>query len=226
MSFFKRIGRIISGTANNALESMENPEIVIPQQIREMEESKRQVNIAVAECIAEEKRLERLIETNNAEAEKWHNRAINALKANNELDAEKALKEENRIRTDLQTIVELEKQQEAKVNVFKDKLRDLETKINAAKSKSDAIIAQSKINDADEKVIQAMNNVSKETAFESLDRMESKVNKRRDKLDALNELGNLSNGIDKDMAKYDDLNSDISLNSLREEVFGEKEDNK
>jgi phage shock protein A len=40
MSFFKRLGTIISGTANKALDSIEDPEVVIPQQIREMEEAK------------------------------------------------------------------------------------------------------------------------------------------------------------------------------------------
>lgn len=75
-----------------------------------MEEAKRQANAAVAECIAEEKRLERLITANQKEAEKWHNRAVNALKAKNEADAAKALEEENRIKSEMQKYVELEKQ--------------------------------------------------------------------------------------------------------------------
>lgn len=68
-----------------------------------------------------------------------------------------------------------------------------------------------------------MNDVSKETAFDSLDRMEAKVNKRRDKLEALDELGNLSNGIDKDMSKYDNPVPSVSLDALKAEVFGKEE---
>lgn len=61
MGIFKRISNVFKGYANNAVESMEKPEIVLNQAIRDLEKVQREATSAVADSMAEQKRVESLL---------------------------------------------------------------------------------------------------------------------------------------------------------------------
>ena len=54
MSIFKRIQRIISANINNLIERAEEPEVMLKQLIREMDESIVSLKMEVAKAIAAE----------------------------------------------------------------------------------------------------------------------------------------------------------------------------
>ncbi|WP_313370405.1 PspA/IM30 family protein [Sedimentibacter sp.] len=220
MSIFNRISNILKGYANNALDSLEDPKIIVEQAIRDLEEVRKETTDAVASCMAEEKRLEALLEEANNKATLWHNRAVNALKSGNEEDAKNALDERNNFKAQAERLTSSYSEQKEQVETLRDSLDEINDRIEEAKIRKENIIAQDRINEANNNVNKVLTKTSKNNVFEQLDKMEEKVNSRKYKIDSLRELEKKDK--DTDYSKYDNKSSNDDLASLKKEIFGEE----
>ena len=221
MGIFNRIGSMLKGYANSALDSIEDPKIVVEQAIRDLENVKKETTDAVAQCMAEEKRLSALYEEANKKVALWHNRAANALKANNENDAKEALEERNNFKAQADKLKESLDEQSQQVILLRDSLDEINDRIEEANRRKENVIAQDKVNKANENVNKVLTKTAKNNVFEELERMEEKVNSQKFKIESLRELEKGSNK-ENDFSKYDSIaatNND--LEELRAEVFGE-----
>jgi DNA repair exonuclease SbcCD ATPase subunit len=95
MGFFKRISDIISANLNEMAEHFEDPETMLRQAIREMEESIGEVTGQTAKAMANEKTLSRELERNRAQSAQWQERAKKAVEAGDDALARKALARKN-----------------------------------------------------------------------------------------------------------------------------------
>ena len=91
MSIFSRLSDIIASNLNALLDRVENPEALLVQVIREMEEGLAAARRYAALAIAAERRIGRELEQNRAEAERWQNKAREALAAERDDLARRAL---------------------------------------------------------------------------------------------------------------------------------------
>jgi phage shock protein A len=91
MSIFSRISDIVTANLHALLDRAEDPEVMLEQLIREMEESHEQARKYAAVAIAAETRLRRGRDDNRAQAEEWKVRAMAALTAGQEELARRAL---------------------------------------------------------------------------------------------------------------------------------------
>lgn len=219
MSIFNRISNILKGYANNALDSLEDPKIIVEQAIRDLEEVRKETTDAVASCMAEEKRLESLLEEANNKTALWHNRAVNALKSGNEEDAKNALDERNNFKAQAERLTSSYNEQKEQVETLRDSLDEINDRIEEAKRRKENIIAQDRINEANNNVNKVLTKTSKNNVFEQLDKMEEKVNSQKYKIDSLRELEKKDK--DTDYLKYDNISSNDDLASLKKEIFGE-----
>ncbi|QSX05552.1 PspA/IM30 family protein [Sedimentibacter sp. zth1] len=220
MGVFNRISNLLKGYANNALDSIEDPKIVVEQAIRDLENVKKETTEAVAKCMAEEKKLEALCEEANKKVTLWHNRAANALKANNEDDAKQALEERNNFKAQSEKLKANLDEQSQQVTLLRNSLDEINDRIEEAKRRKENIVAQDRVNQANENVNKVLTKTAKNNVFEELDRMEEKVNSKKFKIESLRELEKDSSK-DADFAKYDNnsvTNDDLA--SLKAEVFG------
>lgn len=220
MSIFNRISNILKGYANTALDSLEDPKVIVEQAIRDLEEVRKETTDAVASCMAEEKRLEALLEEANNKATLWHNRAVNALKSGNEEDAKNALDERNNFKAQAERLTSSYSEQKEQVETLRDSLDEINDRIEEAKIRKENIIAQDRINEANNNVNKVLTKTSKNNVFEQLDKMEEKVNSRKYKIDSLRELEKKDK--DTDYSKYDNKSSNDDLASLKKEIFGEE----
>ncbi len=94
MGLFKRISDIISANLNELTEGLEDPEKMLKQAIREMEESIGSATTQTARSMANEKRLSRELHRNQEQAGRWQRRAAQAVEAGDDL-AKKALTRKN-----------------------------------------------------------------------------------------------------------------------------------
>lgn len=223
MSIFNRIGNILKGYTNSALDSLEDPKIVVEQAIRDLEDVRKETTDAVAKCMAEQKRISALLEEANKKITLWHNRAANALKAGNENDAKEALEERNNFKEQAEKLSSALEEQTSQVKVLRESLDEINDRIDEAKRRKENIIAQDRINQANENVNKVLTKTSKNNVFEELDRMEEKVNSEKYKIESIRELEKGSNK-ETDFSKYDSNVSNDDLESLKSEVFGTKVD--
>lgn len=221
MGIFSRIGNMLKGYTNSALDALEDPKIVVEQAIRDLENVKKETADAVAQCMAEEKRLNALYEEANKKVGLWHNRAANALKSNNEDDAKEALEQRNNFKAQADKLKESLDEQKQQVVLLRDSLEEINDRIEEAKRRKENIIAQAKVNEANENVNKVLTKTAKNNVFEELERMEEKVNSKKFKIESLRELEKGYNK-DKDFSKYDsNVSTDNDLAALKAEVFGE-----
>ena len=95
MGVFKRISDIISANLNDLTEQFEDPEKMLKQAVREMEESIAEVTQQTAKAMANEKTLARELQRNRAQCDKWQDRAAKAVEAGDDDLARKALARKN-----------------------------------------------------------------------------------------------------------------------------------
>ena len=95
MGIFRRISDIIAANLNDFTERFENPERMLKQAIREMEESIGRVTEQTAKAMAGQITLSRELERNRAEQQQWQQRAVKATEAGDDALAGRALARKN-----------------------------------------------------------------------------------------------------------------------------------
>ena len=103
-NIFKRISDILAANLNDLIDRVEDPERMVKQIIREMEDNIRIAEESVIDAIASEKQLQKDLEHHRQQAATWRQRAEEALRADQEDLARAALtrkKEHDQIITTL-----------------------------------------------------------------------------------------------------------------------------
>ena len=221
MGIFSKISTILKGYLNLAVESMEDPKIVLDQMIRDLENVRKETTDAVADCMAEAKRLKDLAQEAKKQSDIWQSRAVSALKAGNESDSKEALVEKSKFESQHQMFLQNHDSQQEQVNLLKSSLEEIETRISDAKRKKENIIAQDKVNKANERVSKVLSTASKTNIYENLNRMEEKVNASKRKLDSLRELE--KNNLESKFEKYDKTSVEDEFEALKAKVSKESE---
>jgi phage shock protein A len=95
MGVFKRISDIISANLNDLTEGFEDPERMLKQAVREMEETIAEVTNQTAKAMANETTLSRELERNQVQQRQWQDRAEKAVAEGNDDLARKAIARKN-----------------------------------------------------------------------------------------------------------------------------------
>ena len=187
----QRFKDIMSANINALLDKAEDPEKMIDQYLRNMQDDLGKVKAETAAVMAEATRAKRVYEENEAEIEKMGQYAEKALDAGNEDDARKFLEKKVQLKNDSVTLKQAYENAQAnadKMRAMHDKLTkdisELDSRKASIKAKVAAAKAQERMNDLTEKVGK-MNYTSSTSAF---DRMEEKANRMLDEANARAEL--------------------------------------
>jgi len=191
MGLFKRISDIVSANINELTEQFEDPEKMLKQAIREMEESIAEVSTQTAKAMANEKNLSRELKRNSAQQEQWQTRAEQAVEAGDDGLARKALARKNE-HSQVVTALEdqLEAAQEAS-NMMKHQVAAMKAKLAEAKRNLTTLSARQKAANFRKKMDSQAAGVStdvKDDAFAKFDRLKSKVEAAEDEAEAIAEL--------------------------------------
>ncbi len=176
MGIFGRLGDIIKANINDLLDKAEDPEKMIKQMILEMQEALKEGTSGVAEAMANQKSLERQLANYKQQSQSWEQKAMQALKINNEELARKALAE--KADTDKQ-VVQYERLVATAtdtVNKLRAQLEQLKDKLEEAKAKEQLLIARSKTAKASKEVAEKLGGAD-DSAFSKFDEFEKKIEK-------------------------------------------------
>src|SRR5689334_15444665 len=91
MGLFQRISDIITATLNEMTESFEDPEKMLRQAIREMEQSIGEATQETAKVLANEKRMAKELGNNEQQVREWQRKAEQAVAGGDDNLARKAL---------------------------------------------------------------------------------------------------------------------------------------
>ncbi|MBQ0042856.1 MAG: PspA/IM30 family protein [Lachnospiraceae bacterium] len=189
MGIIARFKEIMSANINALLDKAENPEKMIDQYLRNLNDDFAKVKAETASVMAEEKAAKRKLDENEAEIEKMASYAKKAVASGNDDEAKIFLSKKASL-TELHTSLEKQYLLAAENSTkMRDMHNKLENDIQALNSRKDMIKAklkvaetQKKLNELGSGVASAGNNIA---AFE---RMEARVDKMLDEADAMSEL--------------------------------------
>lgn len=205
MGILKRFKDIMASNINALLDKAEDPEKMIDQCMRDLQEDLRNVKSETATIMAEEQRCKRQLEECDAEIAKMQTYAEKALLAGNEADAMKFLEKKNQLvqkQVPLQQAYDAAAANSAKMKQLHDKLTKDMMELN---SRRDAIKAKVQVAKTQEKMNKMMGSVADSTnSMAAFDRMEAKADAMLDKANAMSELNQAGEDSVEDLAsKYD-----------------------
>lgn len=214
MGVIQRFKDIMSANINAMLDKAENPEKMIDQYMRNLENDLGKVKAETASVMAEEARAKRAYDEALAEVEKYQKYAEKAVAAGNDNDARVFLQSKKTAQSKLEGLkltydtaaANAQKMRQMHDKLVKD-IDNLEARRAAIKATVKAAKAQERINKVGTSVTAANN------SMEAFTRMEAKANKMLDEANAMAELNSSQEdtNIDNLAAKYDEAPNNAAV---------------
>jgi phage shock protein A len=207
MGIFGRLSDIFKANINDMLDKAEDPEKMIKQMILEMQEAYKDATSGVAASMANQKALERQLETYKQQSASWEQKAMQALKINNEDLARKALAEKAESDKQVAQYTRLVATATDATNKMRAQLDALKDRIEEAKAKEQLLIARSKTAKAQKEVSEHLGGIN-DTSFSKFDKFEQEIEKTEAEAD-------LSSGVDSESAntqkQFDELEKNAAV---------------
>lgn len=175
MGILDRVSTVIKSNLNYLINKAEDPDKMLDQILIQMRQQLLEAKREVAVTIADEKRLGTQLEAELEQVREWERRATIAVQKGQDDLAREALR---RKAEHEQIAVGYKKQWDAQrtsADNLKNALRDLSQKIEEAARKKNLLIARQKRAEAQKHIHEVMTGLSDTSAFESFDRMATRV---------------------------------------------------
>ncbi len=192
----KRFKDIMSANINALLDKAEDPEKMVDQCLRDLEDDLAKVKSETAAVMADERRAKRELDECNNEIAKYQTLAEKAVVAGNDNDAKQFLTRKAELaskQVSLQQAYDLAAANSMKMRQMHDKLvkdiKELNSRRNSIKAKVRVAEAQERINQMTSSIGNA------EDSLSAFDRMEAKADNMLDRANAMAEL-NTSAAVD------------------------------
>jgi phage shock protein A len=223
MGIFSRLKTLVSSNVNDLINKAEKPEKMLNQLLIDMSEQLIESKKAVALAIADEKKLERELQNQEAQAQEWERKAMLAVQSGKDDLAKEALLRKQEYGNNAAEYRKQWEAQKASVDKLKNALRELQNKIEEAQRKKNLLIARAKRAEAQQKIQSTISSVSgNRTAFDAFDRMSQKVDQMEAEADAAQELEEISadTSLEKRFAELEksDDSADRMLLELKEKM--------
>ena len=214
MGVITRFKDIMAANFNALLDRCEDPEKMIDQYLRNLEQDFAKVKAETAAIMAEEKSAKRKLDECDAEITKMADYAKKAVTAGNDDEAKQFLSKKAELTQKREVLAkdyEMACGNSAKMRQMHDKLQ---SDISELKSRREMLKAKVKVAETQKKMNQMSSGLESAGGnLAAFDRMEEKVNKMLDEADAMNELNAqpASNDIDALTKKYDAGNQSSAI---------------
>ncbi|HIR88468.1 MAG TPA: PspA/IM30 family protein [Candidatus Fimimorpha faecalis] len=229
MGVIQRFKDIMSANVNAVLDKAEDPEKMIDQYMRNLQDDLGKVKAETAAVMAEETRAKRELDECNQEVEKLQKYAEKAVAAGNDSDARLFLQKKQTVAAQqiaLRQAYDSASANAAKMRQMHDKIvKDMEN-LNQRKAAIKAKVAAAKAQERVNQIGGSLKGVSNHMS--AFDRMEEKANKMLDQANAMAELNEAGqeDSIEDLMSKYDDgssSNVEDELAALKAKMSGKTE---
>jgi phage shock protein A len=181
---------LFKSNLNDLISKSEDPEKMLNQVVLDMQTQLVEAKKQVAVSIADQRRLEKQRDEQGDLGQEWERKAMLALRASDENLAREALKRKAEHESQFAEFGKQSQLQKDAVDKLKDQLRTLNDKIEEAKRKKNILIARQKRAEAQKTIQSTMSGLSDTGAFDTFERMATKVDQIEAEADATTELGN------------------------------------
>ena len=195
MSVFKRLFKVGEAKANQIVDSLEKPELMLEQAIKDKASQISDAKKSVMSVIATERQTKALLLKEQSEKDNWEGKAQQALKAGNEELAVKALNRAQEHEGKATNLESTWKQQKANVDQLKIEIVKMEDELAEFKRNKDFIIAQAKTAEVKKQIYQAKAKIqSDKSADDLMARMKAKAERASFEAEAAQDMADSVSG--------------------------------
>ena len=222
MGILDRVSNILRANINDILDRAEDPEKMLDQILRDMENAIRDARSQVAEMIAQEKMIRRDMEESEKLAQEWERKAELAVKKGKDDLAVEALRRKKDYQDHAEVYRRQWEAQKAAVEKLKKELEELERKYENAKRNREVLIARRRRAIAQEQLIRTSERLEKIDYAAELERMERRILEEEARAEAAAELAEAP--VEEQFAELEeDEELQQELAALKERVLGSGE---
>ena len=212
MGILTRFKDIMASNVNALLDKCEDPEKMIDQYLRNLEDDYAEVKAETASVMAEAKSAQRKVDECNEEIKKMSDYGVKAVNAGNYDDARKFLAKKAELTERLAVLQKNLDIASANAAKMKELHSKLENDIASMKTKRDTLKAQVKVAEAQQKINKLGASADKAgSTMAAFARMEEKIDRMTDEANAMAELESGKDDVDTLAAKYDDNTTSSSV---------------
>lgn len=195
MSVFQRIFKVGEAKVNQIVDSMEKPEVMLDQAIRDKEKQISNAKKSVMSVIATERQTKAQLDKEREEQKNWEKRAEDALKAGREDLAVKALERGTEHQKKADDLKGIWQSQRTNVDQLKQEITKLEDEIAEFKRNKDFIIAQAKTAQVKKQIYEAKSKIKNDKSADDLmARMKAKAERASHEAEAAQEMAETVGG--------------------------------
>lgn len=220
MAIVNRFWTVVKSNLNHMIGKAEDPEKMLTQMLLDMQEQLFTAKRQVAVAIADEKRLLKQHEDERTKATEWEQKAMLAVNAGKDDLARQALERKAEHDKMASGFEEQWRAQKQAVEQLKSALTTLTSKIEDAKRKKNLLVARAKRAEAQKTITETMSGISSVSAFDTIERMEQKIDQMEAEAQATTEMANEieTDELKAQFAKLDVVSSDIALEALKQKM--------
>lgn len=204
-SVFDRINNIFRANINDLLDSAEDPEAMLNQIIRDMNDALRQADSDIADQIAQQKMLEGDLSVAERNATAWHSKAELAVSKSRDDLARDALARVNDYNQQVEIYTKQLEAQKSAVNELKSRRDQLKSKYDSAVRNKEMLITRARRAQAQSKITRVTTQANSADYASELERMERKIRQQEARAEADTEVAEGKTSV---MDEFDKLGSD------------------
>ncbi len=198
-----RVTNILRANINDALDRAENPEAMLNQIIRDMQDALRVADSDIAEQIAEEKMIQSDLETAKQNAAAWQQKAELAVSKGADDLARQALERVNDYNDQITVYQKQLDAQSHAVAELKTKRDQLQEKYEAAVRNKDMLISRAKRAQAQQRMTEMSARAAKTDYGSELERMERRIEQAEARSEAQAEVAESHTSLDDQFKKLE-----------------------
>jgi phage shock protein A len=183
MGILGKLSTLIKSNLNDAIDSMQDPGKEIDQMVRDMEDYARQARAEVGRSIADERLLERRLQTIEGEIADWQKKAEMAVRAGDDALAKEALNRQGDKEAERGETKKALQEQGVYADQLTSALKALEARLKDVKLRQGTLKAKARAN-------RDGTMSAKTAAFGDFDRMSSRIDASEAEASLDDELGN------------------------------------
>ncbi|WP_088228250.1 PspA/IM30 family protein [Desulfosporosinus sp. FKB] len=220
MGLFKRVSDNIRANLNSLLDKAEDPEKMLDQYLRDMEEDIADAEAAVARQLAVAWKFRAQLSDSLAMAEKRDYQALEALKRNREDLARKALEDKKLHRSKAEDYHRQYEVCNEAAGKLRSQLQEMKTEYEKLRFKRDDLVARLQSAKAQKEINEVKSGFGSSSARWNFDRMVDKVLRMEAEAKASGELGRTDKSLDQELEDLGSEENDIEkeLAKLKEEL--------
>lgn len=189
MSVVKRVSDIVSANFSELIERYEDPELLLKQAVREMEESIRAALENAAKVVGHEKILARQLKEEEEATKAWQRRAAAAVQRNDENAARLALRQKRQHEVASRSVAGQLAEVAAAGQSLRGQIEAMRRRIDEAQRKLVLLAARQRAAEARQQLLRQVGNAPfGDAAFHKFDRMCQRIERLEAEADALSEL--------------------------------------